>query len=38
MNVRKLALVAAVFVGLTNRAGVAFAQTKVFILDEQRVR
>jgi len=38
MNVRKLALVAAVFVGLTNMAGAAFAQTKVFILDEQRVR
>lgn len=38
MNIRKLALVAAVFVGLTNMAGAAFAQTKVFILDEQRVR
>jgi len=38
MNIRKLALVAAVFVGLTNMAGVAFAQTKVFIIDEQRIR
>jgi Skp family chaperone for outer membrane proteins len=38
MKFRKLALVAAVFVGLTNIAGAAFAQTKVFIIDEQRIR
>jgi Skp family chaperone for outer membrane proteins len=38
MKFRKLALVAAVFVGLTNMAGAAFAQTKVFIIDEQRIR
>lgn len=38
MKFRKLALVAAVFVGLTNMAGVAFAQTKIFVLDEQRIR
>jgi Skp family chaperone for outer membrane proteins len=38
MKFRKLALVAAMFVGLTNIAGAAFAQTKVFIIDEQRIR
>ena len=38
MNIRKLALAAAIFVGLTNMAGAAFAQTKVFIIDEQRIR
>lgn len=38
MKFRKLALAAAVFVGLTNMAGAAFAQTKVFIIDEQRIR
>jgi Skp family chaperone for outer membrane proteins len=38
MKFRKLALVAAMFVGLTNMAGAAFAQTKVFIIDEQRIR
>lgn len=38
MKFRKLALAAAVFVGLTNMAGSAFAQTKVFIIDEQRIR
>lgn len=38
MKFRKLALVAAMFVGLTNMVGAAFAQTKVFIIDEQRIR
>jgi Skp family chaperone for outer membrane proteins len=38
MNIRKLALAAALFVGLTNMAGAAFAQTKVFIIDEQLIR
>lgn len=38
MKFRKLALAAVVFVGLTNMAGAAFAQTKVFIIDEQRIR
>jgi Skp family chaperone for outer membrane proteins len=38
MKFRKLALAAAIFVGLTNMAGAAFAQTKVFVIDEQRVR
>lgn len=37
MNVRKLALVAAIFVGLTNMAGAAFAQTKVYIVNESKV-
>ncbi len=38
MTFRKLAIVAALFVGMTNVAGAAFAQTKVFIIDEQLVR
>ena len=38
MKIRKLALAAALFVGLTNMAGAAFAQTKVFIIDEQLIR
>lgn len=38
MNIRKLAVAAALFVGLTNLAGAAFAQTKVFIIDEQLIR
>lgn len=38
MKFRKLALAAAIFVGLTNMVGAAFAQTKVFIIDEQRIR
>ena len=38
MKLRNLALVAAVFVGLTNMAGAAFAQTKVFVVNEERVR
>ncbi len=38
MKFRKLALAAALFVGLTNMAGAAFAQTKVFIIDEQLIR
>ncbi|MEQ1782022.1 MAG: OmpH family outer membrane protein [Hyphomonadaceae bacterium] len=38
MKVRNLALTAALFVGLTNMAGVAMAQTKVFVINEQRIR
>lgn len=38
MNIRKLALAAALFVGLTNMAGAAFAQAKVFVIDEQQIR
>ena len=38
MKVRNLALTAALFVGLTNMASVAIAQTKVFVINEQRIR
>lgn len=38
MKLRKLALLAAVMVGLTNMAGSAFAQTKIFVVNEERVR
>ena len=38
MNLRKLALAAAVFVGLTNMAGAAFAQQKIFVINEQKIR
>ncbi len=38
MKLRNLAIVAAVFVGLTNMAGAAFAQTKIFVVNEERVR
>lgn len=38
MKIRNLALAAAVFVGLTNMAGAAFAQTKIFVVNEERVR
>lgn len=38
MKLRNLALAAALFVGLTNMAGAAFAQTKVFVVNEERVR
>jgi Skp family chaperone for outer membrane proteins len=38
MKFRNLAVAAAVFVGLTNLAGAAFAQTKVFVVNEERVR
>lgn len=37
MKFRKLALVTAMFVGLTNMAGAAFAQSKIFIVNEARV-
>ncbi len=37
MKLRNLAVVAAVFVGLTNMAGAAFAQ-KIFVVNEDRVR
>ena len=38
MKVRSIVLVGALFVGLTNMAGVAMAQTKVFVVNEQEVR
>lgn len=38
MKFRNIAVVAALFVGLTNMAGAAFAQTKVFVIDEQKIR
>ena len=38
MKVRNLVLTAALFAGLSNMAGVALAQTKVFIINEQRIR
>ncbi|OYW87021.1 MAG: hypothetical protein B7Z22_05410 [Hyphomonas sp. 32-62-5] len=37
MNIRKLALAAALFVGLTNMAGAAFAQAKVYVVNETKV-
>lgn len=38
MKLRNLALVAALFVGGANMAGAALAQTKVFVVNEERVR
>jgi Skp family chaperone for outer membrane proteins len=38
MKLRNLALAAAFTVGLANMAGAALAQTKVFVVDEDRVR
>lgn len=38
MKIRKMALAALVMAGLTNLAGVAVAQTKVFVINEERVR
>lgn len=38
MKLRNLALVAALFVGAANMAGVALAQTKIFVVNEDRVR
>ena len=38
MKLRNLALVAAMFVGSANMAGAAFAQSKVFIINEARIR
>lgn len=38
MKLRNLALVAALLVGGANMAGAAFAQTKVFVVNEERVR
>lgn len=38
MKLRKLALAAAVFVGLSGMTGAAFAQSKVFYINEARVR
>lgn len=37
MKVRNIALAAALFVGLGNLAGAAFAQTKVYIVNEGRI-
>ncbi len=38
MKLRNLALAAAVFVGLANMTGAALAQTKVYIVNEEKVR
>lgn len=38
MKVRNIALTAVLFVGLSNMVGVAMAQTKVFVINEQRIR
>lgn len=38
MKVRNFVLVGALFVGLSNMAGVAMAQAKVFVVNEQKVR
>jgi Skp family chaperone for outer membrane proteins len=38
MKVRNLALIATLFIGLGNTVGVAIAQTKVFVINEQRIR
>lgn len=38
MKVRNLALLATLFIGLSNTVGVAMAQTKVFVINEQRIR
>ncbi len=38
MKVRSIVLVGALLVGLSNMAGVAMAQTKVFVVNEQEVR
>lgn len=38
MKVRNLALCAALMIGLTNMVGAAVAQTKVYIINEERIR
>jgi Skp family chaperone for outer membrane proteins len=38
MKVRNIALAAALFVGLSNMVGVAMAQTKIFIVNEAKIR
>jgi Skp family chaperone for outer membrane proteins len=38
MKVRNLALCAAVMIGLTNMAGAAVAQTKIYVINEERIR
>lgn len=38
MKVRNFVLVGALFIGLSNMVGVAMAQTKVFVVNEQKVR
>ena len=38
MKVRNIALTAVLFIGLSNMVGVAMAQTKVFVINEQRIR
>ena len=38
MKLRNLALIAALLVGGANTAGAAFAQTKIFVVNEDKVR
>lgn len=38
MKIRHMALMAAVFVGLCQVAGAAYAQTKIYVIDEGKVR
>jgi len=38
MKLRNLAMAAAVMVGLTNFVGAAVAQTKIFVINEERIR
>jgi Skp family chaperone for outer membrane proteins len=38
MKLRKLALAGAVMIGLTNMVGTAVAQTKIFVVNEDRIR
>jgi Skp family chaperone for outer membrane proteins len=38
MKLRNLAMVAAVMIGLTNLVGAAVAQTKVYVINEERIR
>lgn len=38
MKLRNLALAAAVMIGLTNLVGAALAQTKIFVINEEKIR
>ena len=38
MKLRNLALAAAMMIGLTNLVGAAIAQTKVYVINEERIR
>lgn len=38
MKLRNLAMVAAVMIGLTNLVGAAVAQTKIYVINEERIR